>query len=73
LHSVRPFYGALAEAFAIPAVPIERAVNRDDKYGRGADYLGRYPGLFVAQLPGALSSSVHLEVGRARVVRPPSP
>jgi hypothetical protein len=62
------FYRALPEAFVIPAVPVERDATREDKYGRGADYLGRYPGVFVAKLPGAVSPSVRFEVGRARVV-----
>ena len=62
------FYRALAEAFAIPAVPVVRDTTREDKYGRGADYLGLYPGVFVANLPDAMSPSVRFEVGRARVV-----
>jgi hypothetical protein len=62
------FYRALAEAFAIPSVPVERDLTREDAYGRGADYLGRYPGVFVANLPAAMSPSVRFEVGRARVV-----
>jgi len=62
------FYRALAEAFVIPAVPVDRDATREDKYGRGADYLGRYPVVFVANLPGAMSPSVRFEVGRARVV-----
>lgn len=62
------FYHALAVAFAIPAVPVERDVSREDRYGRSADYLGRYPGAFTARLPGAMSPSVRFEVGRARVV-----
>jgi len=62
------FYRALTEAFVIPAVPVDRDATREDKYGRGADYLGRYPGVFVANLPGAMSPSVRFEVGRARVV-----
>ena len=64
----RAFYRALAQALLIPCVPVERDVTREDKYGRGADYLGRYPGVFVANLPGAMSPSVRLEIGRARVV-----
>lgn len=54
------YYHALAGAFAIPAVPVELDTTREDKYARGADYLGRYPGQFVANLPGAMSSSVRL-------------
>jgi hypothetical protein len=62
------FYRALAETFALPAVPAERDLTREDKYARNADYLGRYPGVFAANLPGAMSPSVRYEVGRARVV-----
>jgi hypothetical protein len=62
------FYRALTEAFTIPAVPTERDATREDKYGRSADYLGHYPGVFVANLPGAMSPSVRFEIGRARVV-----
>jgi hypothetical protein len=61
------FYRALTERFVIPAVPVDRDNTREDKYGRGADYLGQYPGVFVANLPGAMSPSVRFEVGRARV------
>lgn len=62
------FYHALTEAIALPAVPAERDLTREDKYARGADYLGRYPGVLAANLPGAMSPSVRYEVGRARVV-----
>ena len=62
------FYRALSEALIIPAVPVECDATREDKYGRGADYIGHYPGAFVADLPAVMSSSVRFEVGRARVV-----
>ncbi|MFM9059985.1 MAG: nucleotidyl transferase AbiEii/AbiGii toxin family protein [Planctomycetaceae bacterium] len=62
------FYRGLAEALSLPALPAERDLTREDKYARGADYLGRYPGVFAANLPGAMSPSVRYEVGRARVV-----
>jgi hypothetical protein len=62
------FYGALPRAFRIPSVPVERDMTREDKYSRGADYLGRYPGVFTTNLPGAMSPSIRFEVGRARVV-----
>lgn len=62
------FYEALGSAMEIPAVRVERVTLREDKYGRGADYLGIYPGLFVSGLPGVMSASVRFEVGRARVV-----
>lgn len=62
------FYRALTQTLHIPAVSVERDTLQEDEYCRGADYLGRYPGLFVANLPDGLSPSVRLEVGRARVV-----
>lgn len=64
----RAFYGRLAEAFAIPSVSVELDETRQDKYARAADYIGRYPGLLVTDLPSALSAFVRFEVGRARVV-----
>ncbi len=62
------FYSALAAAFVIPTISVERDETREDPYGRGADYIGRYPGVFAANLPPAMSPSVRFEVGRARVV-----
>ena len=62
------FYQALQQAFIIPSVPVERDATREEKYSRSADFLGRYPGVFVANLPDAMSPSVRFEVGRARVV-----
>jgi hypothetical protein len=62
------FYRALVDALVIPVVPVERDLTREDKYGRGADYLGHYPGVFVADLPGAMKPSLRFEIGRARVV-----
>ncbi len=55
-------------AFEIPDVAVEYDESREEKYARGAEYLGRYAGAFVSQLPSAMSRFVRFEVGRARVV-----
>jgi len=62
------FYDALADALAVPSVRVERDRSRIDKRARGADYLGHYPGVRLAQLAPAMSPFVRLEVGHARVV-----
>jgi len=62
------FYDALVDALVVPGVAVERDQSRIDKQARGADYLGRYPGLLLDQLAPAMSPFVRLEVGRARVV-----
>jgi hypothetical protein len=64
----RAFYGALPDAFAIPAVKVEVDEHRSDKYARGADFIGRYPGVLLDQLAPTMSPFVRFEVGRARVV-----
>jgi hypothetical protein len=62
------FYEALTTALAVPGVRVERDAGRIDKQARGADYLGHYPGVMLADLGPAMSPFVRLEVGRARVV-----
>lgn len=64
----RAFYEGLPAAFAIPGVSVELDLQRQDKYARAADYIGRYPGAHVSGLPSAMSPFVRFEVGRARVV-----
>ena len=64
----RTFYDALPLALAIPGVSVELDAQRQDKYARAADYIGRYPGAHVTGLPSAMSPFVRFEVGRARVV-----
>lgn len=64
----RAFYEGLPAAFAIPGVSVELDLQRQDKYARAADYIGRYPGAHVTGLPSAMSPFVRFEVGRARVV-----
>ena len=61
------FYDALADALVIPSVRVERDRSRIDKRARGADYLGHYPGVRLAQLASAMSPFIRLEVGHARV------
>lgn len=62
------FYDALTDALVVPGVRVERDKSRIDKHGRRADYLGHYPGVRTGQLAAAMSPSVRLEVGHARVV-----
>mgnify|MGYP002619570175 CR=1 FL=1 len=62
------FYEGLPAAFAIPGVSVEFDAQRQDKYARAADYIGRYPGAHLMGLPSAISPFVRFEVGRARVV-----
>lgn len=62
------FYDALPAALAIPGVSVELDAQRQDKYARSADYIGRYPSAQVTGLPSAMSPFVRFEVGRARVV-----
>lgn len=62
------FYDALADALVVPGVTVERDESRIDTQARGADYLGHYPGVLLAELAPAMSPFVRLEVGRARVV-----
>jgi hypothetical protein len=64
----RAFYRALAAAFTIPGVEVEFDTTRQDKHARGADYIGRYPGVLDEAPPPAMSPFVRFEVGRARVV-----
>jgi hypothetical protein len=64
----RAFYEELPAAFGIPSVSVELDLQRQDKYTRAADYIGRYPGGHVTGLPSAMSPFVRFEVGRARVV-----
>ena len=64
----RAFYDALPAAVAIPGVSVELDAQRQDKYARASDYIGRYPGAHVTGMPSAMSPFVRFEVGRARVV-----
>lgn len=64
----RAFYRALPEVFAIPTLAVEQDHAREDRYARGSDYIAKYPGVFVADLPRSMSPSLRFEVGRARVV-----
>ncbi|MEE9318935.1 MAG: nucleotidyl transferase AbiEii/AbiGii toxin family protein [Granulosicoccus sp.] len=62
------FYEALINALIVPAVRVQQDNSRIDSRGRGADYLGHYPGIRQQQLAPAMSPFVRLEVGHARVV-----
>ncbi len=64
----RAFYDALPSAFVIPGVEVELDQKPPDKYARGANLLGRYPGVQLDQLAEVMSPYVFFEIGRARVV-----
>jgi len=64
----RAFYDGLVEVLAIPGVSVELDESRWDKHARAADYIGRYPGVGLTDLPSAMSPFIRFEVGRARVV-----
>ena len=61
------FFDALAGAFAVPSVHIERDRSNIDKRARGADYVGHYPSAWLDQMVPAMSPFVRIEVGHARV------
>lgn len=64
----RAFYDALPGVFAIPGVNVELDPKHQDKYARGANLIGRYPGALLSQLAPTMSAYVYFEIGRARVV-----
>lgn len=64
----RAFYEALPGAFAIPSVKVEIDEKAQDKYARGINLVGRYPGVLLDQLSPTMSPYVFFEIGRARVV-----
>lgn len=62
------YYDALIDALMIPGVRVDRDRTWADKRARGADYRGFYPGAYLKDLASAVSPTIRLEVGRARVV-----
>ncbi len=64
----RAFYEALPGAFAIPSVKVEIDEKAQDKYARGINLVGRYPGVLLDQLSPTMRPYVFFEIGRARVV-----
>ena len=64
----RAFYEALPGAFVIPAVKVEIDEKAQDKYARGINLVGRYPGKLLEQLSPTMTPYVFFEIGRARVV-----
>lgn len=64
----RAFYEALPGAFAIPGVKVELDERTQDKYARGINLIGRYPGLMLDDIAPTMSPYVLFEIGRARVV-----
>jgi hypothetical protein len=49
-------------------VKVEIDEKAQDKYARGINLVGRYPGVLLDQLSEAMSPFVFFEIGRARVV-----
>ncbi|MBX3184254.1 MAG: nucleotidyl transferase AbiEii/AbiGii toxin family protein [Polyangiaceae bacterium] len=64
----RAFYEALPSAFVIPGVKVELDERTQDKYARGINLIGRYPGRMLADIAEAMRPYVLFEIGRARVV-----
>jgi hypothetical protein len=64
----RAFYAALASTVDIPGVLVSPADGPEDRYGRGVELHGRYPGGLLDQLVPTTSPFVRFEIGRARVV-----
>jgi hypothetical protein len=63
----RAFFEQLSKVLAIPGCTIEIEQETIDKSWRGANLRVLYPGLFLGELPSAISGNVRLEVGSARV------
>lgn len=66
--SRRAFYDALPLAFVIPGVTVESDPKNQDKYARGINLIGRYPGVLLSRLAPTMSAYVYFEIGRACVV-----
>jgi len=66
--SRRLFFDALPGAFVIPSVTVELDLLHRDKHARGANVIGRYPGVLLEQLAPTMTDHVCFEIGRARVV-----
>lgn len=63
----RAFFEQLPKVLAVPGCTIELEQETIDKSWRGANLRVVYPGLFLGELPSAISGNVRLEVGSARV------
>lgn len=63
----RAFFEQLPKVLAVPGCTIEIDQETIDKSWRGANLRVLYPGLFLGELPSAISGNVRLEVGSARV------
>lgn len=64
----REFYGALPRVFGIPGVKVEADAKHSDRYARGINLIGNYPGVLLSQLSPEMRPHVLFEIGRARVV-----
>ncbi len=63
----RAFLEQLPSALTVPDCTIELEQDTIDRSWRSANLRVVYPGLFLGELPAAVSGSVRLEVGSARV------
>lgn len=63
----RAFFEQLPKVLEVPGCTIEIDQETIDKSWRGANLRVLYPGLFLGELPSAISGNVRLEVGSARV------
>lgn len=63
----RVFFEQLPKSLVVPSCTIELEQDTIDKSWRSANLRVLYPGLFLGELPAAISGNVRLEVGTARV------
>ncbi|HET9931417.1 MAG TPA: nucleotidyl transferase AbiEii/AbiGii toxin family protein [Polyangiaceae bacterium] len=63
----RAFFEQLPKVLVVPGCTVEIEQETIDKSWRGANLRVLYPGLFLGELPSAISGNVRLEVGSARV------
>lgn len=63
----KAFFEQLPKVLVVPGCSVELELDTLDKSWRGANLRVLYPGLFLNELPGAISGNVRLEVGSARV------
>lgn len=63
----RAFFEKLPKLLRVPGCTIEIEQETIDKSWRGANLRVLYPGLFLGELPSAISGHVRLEIGSARV------
>ncbi len=65
----RAFYASLASTVDIPGVLVAVADGPEDRYARGVELHGRYPGGLLDQLVPTTSPFVRFEIGRPQSSR----